>query len=402
MTFKPGLILVPFFLIFQTAGFAQVRPVNAMNSYSAHGSKTYHSELANTGQFGLTFGPAIYHGDLNVGNFSLKRSTGLAASIFGQYYFSNVFGFRMSLYSGILNGGIKTYELKGIEVQDSFTGVMLEGDLHIVINFSNLFFGSSPSRRFIFYGMLGLGYSGWYSKLTNKVYNYDSLQYDNPLTNFNASFVLPAGLGCYYRIGNRLNLGLEYSYKTYFSDKLDNTVAGYPYDVVHYLALNISFNLGTGLAKDHAIKAGRTQQLQTSEYPVSSPSYTPVYTSPASAPPAALPAEQPAPAMNFPGSVSPAERPRSKAIEATIGGLCYSVQIFAFERQTYSAEWIKKRYHITDEIRREKQGDTERFVVGRCSSMDCARKLKEKMKKLGISGAFIVTYKNGRRNYPEK
>ena len=387
MKFSPGPALVLILLTFSLAGYAQVQ----------HENSRYNSVLSNTGQFGFTFGPAIYHGDLNVGNFNLKRSTGMAASLYGQYYFSNVFGFRISLYSGILNGGIKYYEKSGLQVEDSFTGIILEGDLHMIVNFSNLFFKPSPKRKFFIYGSLGLGYGGWYSKLTNKVYNYDSMQYDNPLSNFNASFVIPAGLGFYYRIGNRINVGLEYSYKTYFSDKLDNSTGGYPYDAVHYLALNLSFNLGTVLAKGPGGKSRKTAQLQPTDYPVSYPVYStpgPVEYSP---PPEVKPMVIPPPRMEY----HKEERlPKATARSGEV--YCYSVQVFAFDRHRYSAAWIKQHYHIAEEVRLEKEGSVERFVVGKCKDLDCANALKERMKNRGIQDAFIVAYKNGRRHHSIK
>ncbi|MCX6242610.1 MAG: hypothetical protein NTX43_12450 [Bacteroidetes bacterium] len=377
MKFKQGIAWVIFFFIFSVAGFPQYKPVIS----------NYHSEVANTGQFGFTFGPAIYHGDLNVGNFNLKRSTGLAASLFGQYYFSEAFGFRISLFSGILNGGIKTYVKSGKEVEDSFTGIILEGDLHMIINFSNLFFRHSPKRRFFVYGTVGLGYAGWYSKLTNMVYNYDSLPYVNPLSNFNASFVIPAGLGVYYRIGNRLNAGLEYTYKTYLSDKLDNEVpAGYPYDVVHYIALNISVNLGTGQAKQ---KPRVSNELQPMEYSVSYPVSPRVYSPP---PPEVKPVQEDIPRIEY-----YEEKPIPKIIPKARGRFCYSVQICAFDQHRYSTGWIRKHYHISEEVRLEKEGKMERFMVGRCNNEECARALLEKMKTHGIPDAFIVTYQSGRR-----
>ena len=383
----PGLILVLWLFLWAGTASSQVQAT----------SSNYNSVLRNTGQFGLMFGPAIYKGDLNVGNFTLKRSTGLAASLYGQYYFSNVFGFRLSIYSGILNGGIKTYVKNNIELQESFTGIILEGDLHMIVNFSNLFFGASEKRRFFVYGTVGLGYGGWYSKLNNKVYDYDSLKYDNPLSNFNASFVIPAGLGFYYRIGNRLNLGMEYSYKTYLSDKLDNfPPGGYPYDVVHYVALNISFNLGTGLAGPRSKKV-KSSKLQTQDYQASYPVYTPRQSVVYTPPPETRQPEQVMPVM-----VYPSEKPNPVVKQKSSSGFCYSVQVCAFDRHRYSAASIKKRYHIVQEVRLEKQGKVERFMVGRCADVQCARDLKEKMQKLGIRDAFIVAYQDGRRHHSIK
>jgi len=416
MRSRPGPILVLCFLCITLAGISQVQSSNS----------NYNPVLANTGQFGLTFGPAVYYGDLNTGHFQFKQSTGLAASLFGQYYFSNSFGFKVSLFSGLLNGGIKSYQQSGQQMEDSFTGIILEGNIQMVINFSNLFFGQSNRRRFFVYGSVGLGYAGWYSKLTNKVYNYDSIQTNNPLNNFNAALVIPAGLGFYYRIGNRMNLGLEYDYKTYFSDKLDNVAGGYPYDVVHYISLNISFNLGTGSAREHKNKPVMSMQLQPQEYPVSYPVYIPpvsLQTEENSLQPEAgswQPAvsnRQPVissrkPAVN---SQQPEVSSRKPAVgrkktagcklqtassEAMAGSRHYSVQIFAFNGQGYSSARIKQKYHITEEIRVEKSGGVERFLVGRCADADCAKNLKEKMQRKGIHDAFIVVYQNGRRQKP--
>ena len=391
MKTSPGFILVLLILFFSLRGFSQVPAA----------SRNYNAVLSNTGQFGLTFGPAIYHGDLNVGNFTFKRSTGLAASIFGQYYFSNIFGFRVSLYSGILNGGIKSYVKNGAPVEDSFTGIILEGDLHILLNFSNLFFGQSEKRRFFVYGIAGLGYAGWYSKLNNKVYNYDSLATDNPLSNFHASFVIPAGLGFYYRIGNRLNLGLEYSYRTYLSDKIDNTSGGYPYDAVHYVALNISFNLGTGQARERGNRPLKSTQLQPSDYPAFYTGHEAVHPSPPETrhTEQAMPVTETTSAGNqeviLPPRLIVPPRASPKASEA----VWYSVQIFAVEHHKYTAGWIKNHYHIAGEVRVETIGKTERFIVGKCADIECARALKKKMQEKGIHDAFIVVYRNGRRNY---
>jgi len=396
MRSRPGLTLVFLLMFITQPGVSQTQGTGT----------NYNPVLANTGQFGLTFGPAIYYGDLNTGHFKTKLSTGLATSIFGQYYFSNAFGFRISLFSGILNGGIKSYEKNGQQMEDSFTGVILEGNLQMIVNFSNLFFKPSPKRRFFVYGAVGLGFAGWYSKLTNKVYNFDSLQSDNPLTNFNASLVIPASLGFYYRIGNRLNLGLEYSYKTYFSDKLDNTTGGYPYDVVHYVSLNISFNLGTGMAKERHSRPLQPAQLQPMEYPVVSRQEAVGSRQEEWSRQSAVGSRQEGSSRQSADgkrqegiSVKKTADRRLPTADSKLkaGNQYYSVQIFASGSRRYSAGSLKSRYHISEEIRVEKAGNVDRFIVGHCASAECAKSLKEKMQKKGMHDAFIVVYRNGKR-----
>jgi hypothetical protein len=362
-------------------------------------SAGFNPVLANTGQFGFMFGPVVYRGDLNMENFTLKRSTGLGAGLYGQYYFSNVFGFRVTVSSGIYNGGIKYYQKNKVDVEDSFTGLILEGDLRMIINFSDLFFGVGEKRKFIVYGFGGLGFGGWYSKLTNKIYIFDSLSVDNPLSNFNAAFVVPAGLGFYYRLGNRVNVGLEYTFRNYFSDKLDNSVAGYPYDQAHQLALNLSFNLGTGMASRKP--ATRSRSMETLGYSAAYPSAPyPVYRQPAPvpvpspvvAPPPIIPKE---PVKERP--VPETDIPLKKPVPKTSPGCSYAVQIFAFASHKYTAAQIRKKYRIEGEVWIEKAGGTERFMTGRCGSPECAARVKKSMQAKGIRDAFIVIYRGGKR-----
>jgi hypothetical protein len=333
--------------------------------------------LANTGQLGFTIGPTFYAGELNADGFSFGNSTSVGLGLFGHYNISNVFGVRIQLLGGFLNGGTMTTQVGNETKVESFSGVFLEVSANSTVNILNLItpYESTP---FSLYTILGIGVGGWYSKLATKIYYFDSLSSDNPLQNFNAAPLLPLGLGFQYRIGKRLSLGLDYTARFYFSDKLDNTEGTYRNDIIHYLSFGIALNLGTGnssrkrrgpypLLPDPYIKPSSTGECPPPKPPEKKPEYKP----------------EPL--------VAPPTMPPSSSV------FTYVVQIFAFAHHNYTAEWIARKYHIPIPVRRERIGSVDRFLVGDCPDLPCARALKQQMITLGIRDAFIVSYQNGQR-----
>lgn len=316
-------------------------------------------------RIGLNLGPDFYYGDLNSSKFWPERSIGFATGLFGEYQATNVFGFRLQLLGAWLNG-TKTIEVNGAPVDESFTGIVLDGTFNAQLNFTNLFSPYRASRNFFVYGTLGIGYAGWYTKLVNKVYDANTLNTDNPVNNFNGAMVVPAGLGFTYRVGGRINVGLEWTFRTVFSDKVDQTVGGYKYDSYNYLAFGISINLGKG--------SSNKPEPRGYNIPVAAPAPT-----------------QPTPA--------PGPEPLQYTPPAQDVNYDYTVQIFAFERHRYSAQWIKKRYKIPVTVRVEKEGSLDRFLVGDFKTLQEAMRLRDQMIRLGIRDAFVVAYRNGVRSH---
>ena len=324
---------------------------------------------ANTGQLGLMIGPTFYTGELNSGNFSFSRSTSLALSFYGQYHISNVFGFRVQLLGGFLNGGTRTIVLDESIIEESFSGAFLEGTFNGILNLSNLISHYKPTRKFFFYGLLGIGYGGWYSSMLNKVYDFDSLEFDNPLQNFNAATLLPIGLGFQYRLGTRISLGMEYTARFYFSDMLDNTAGLYRNDIVHYLSFGIALNLGTGKSRPRLPK--KAPPIRPGPY---------IRPTPCDPPPVMDPPQPP---------------PERQPVET----YDYVVQVFAFAHHKYTPEWIEKRYRIPISVRLEREGNVRRYLVGNCDNLLCADRLRDQMIQAGIQDAFIVAYKDGVRDH---
>jgi len=245
---------------------------------------------------------------------------------------------------------------------------LLESDFNILINFSNLISPYKSTRKVFVYGTIGLGYAGWYTKLLNKVYDANTIETDNPLNNFHSSLSIPVGLGVFYRISDRFNASLEYTFHLMSSKLLDQLAANNRNDRYDILSFGISINLG---------KPRKKTIIKVNDYPYSL--YTPESTSQPITPPVMEP------------------RPESPVI--TPQGFTYSVQIFAFISHKYSPEYIRKRYHIPQPVRVENDGRVERFLVGKSLDLQKAKEIQAQLIRLGIRDAFIVAYKNGVRHH---
>jgi len=354
----PIRLLILFFLI-SGYGFSQSAGTVKM------------SPFAKRWYLGINLGPDFYYGDLRTKSFLPNKNVSLAGSLFLQYHFNDIFGLRIQLLPGGLNGS-KMVEKEGKTIEESFTGIFIEANVNGTVNFFNLFSPGKPERRFFIYGTVGVGYSGWYSKLLNKVYNYDSLSTDNPLKNFHSSLVLPVGVGAIFKISEKIQANVEWTWRSYLSDQLDNTIGGYKFDMVDYLAVGISLRVG-GKGK-HQKENLNVLDYRYPVYPVTYQQPEPVRT-PQAEPP--VPVQQ----------------------SYTQEEYDYVVQIFAFDKHNYSAEWIRKRYKIGREVRREQEGTLSRYFVGNFRDIQSAKALRDEMLQKGIHDAFIVAYKNGVRHH---
>jgi hypothetical protein len=323
--------------------------------------------LARKWYIGANFGPDFYYGDLNASKYLPKKSVSIAGSLFAEYHFSNVLGLRYQLLIGGLNGS-KPVTFEGATADLAFTGLFLNPNFDLTINFSNLFSPNKPSRRFFVYGTVGLGYAVWFSKILNKVYPSDSIDLN---TFVNMAVEIPVGLGAMYNINKKLQVSVEWTFRTFLSDKVDNTVGGYKFDIVDYLAFGIAFNLGG---------KGVKKSPNVVDYPYQ---VTPViYESP---PPARI-EPQPQPQQITPPPIQPDE-------------YVYKVQICAFNQHNYSADWIRKHYRVNQPVTREQEGTMSRYTVGGYSNMQKAKELRNEMLKLGIHDVFIIAYKDGIRHH---
>jgi len=354
MLFRIGRVLL-------SAGLL-ILAMSCFSQSKGKGRKDF-ERFQNTWHLGVSIGPDFYFGDLNPGRKINGRNLSMGGGLFGEYQVTNFFGFRMQLLVSGLNGSYP-FDSIGKTWDNAFTGLLIEGSMNAIINFNNLFSPYKPGRSFFVYGLAGIGYAGWYSKLLNKVYDANTIDTDSPLNNFNAGLVLPVGLGSFYNLKNRFRFGIEWTFHTYLSDKVDNTVLNYKFDVVDYLSFSVSVNLGG--------KKKSSYKLQ--DYPVSA---IPVY---------------------YPSAPVQAE-PVQPPVYTEPETYDYVVQVYAFARYIKSTEWVKKKHNINYPVKRVQEDQLYRYVLGPYADLQEARTIRDEMIRKGISDAFIIAYKDGLRHH---
>lgn len=337
---------------------------------------------ANRWNLGISLGPDFYYGDLTF-NTSPNRNLSMAGSLNIGWQISNVFGARLQFLGAWLNGSADSL-INGEIVVNPLTGVLLEATMQATVNFTNLFSPYRSARWFFLYGTAGIGYAGWYTEFSNQVYDAGTINTNNPLNNFHAGIVVPLGLGAQFRLGNKFNASIEYTFHLVGSDLLDQTAIGSKSDRFDFLAFGITLNLGKGQQK-------KTPPVYYQPVPAR---VVPRTAEPAVPTPRILDPTPPAPSVSLPpppGMTVPGVEGSSSQ------NTSFAVQIGAFAAHTYSPQWIRTRYKIPVEVRKEETGKMDRFLVGDCSTLSCAKQLKARMASLGIRDAFIVQYQNGVR-----
>ena len=222
-------------------------------------------------------------------------------------------------------------------------------------------------------------------------------------SNWTTEIVIPAGLGAYVNLGDKVNLGLEWTLRALNSDKLDGTVGGYPYDMYTFLALNVTYNFNK--RNSGKLAPARYSTPKGVELPPP-PQIAPktevqqpkdVYEK--------LPPPQP-PEMITPEPLirkvdqQPQMVPDSAGLQPVSPGpegTVYRVQVFASHNEALTADDIRARLRLSTPVAREVSGEWFRFTTGEFPSRSKADLLMKQLRARGIKGAFVVKFVNGER-----
>jgi len=326
------------------------------------------ASLAGSWEAGAMVGPDFYYGDLNPNKFLPGvGSISAAGGVFITRQFTNVVGLKGSFLFGGLRGS-KSGTEGTLPATWSFSGSFIDFTISPVFNLSNLFSPYVDERKIFVYASVGFGINAWNTTLTKDLNG--NVTTPDQVKGFQAGFVLPLGLGMQYRITNNISAGIEYTLRTIFSDRVDQTVGGFKCDFINLFAFTASYRWG-----------GSKKKLNVQEYPYSSPVSYRKYTPPP-VPPPASPIQERIPVPSA-----------SEVYD-------YVVQVCAYSQHNYTVSWVKKHYHLDMPLTKESENGMNRYIIARYyKDINSARELCDKLRKNGVHDAWIIAYQNGVRHH---
>ena len=328
-------------------------------------------------QINYNLGFTEFYGDVSSNGYFKKFSgeISFATGISVRKYFSNSFGLGVNLwYSGIRSN--KDKRTTGIPTNFHLTGKYFDGNINLLIDFTNLFWGASD-RKVSIYGIIGTGYSTWNSTLTDSITG--SVRYSGDINGSDVykkgAFVIPVGLGINYMISNNWALNFEMNLRTIINDDVDVWNDGFKYDQLLYTSIGISYFINKNSKK-------KPKQVTRREAPIKPVATYDYHVNPNN---------QNSTAKTTPGVLLIEAPVEKKVILAS--GILYRVQVFATRNKMPSFNYLRERYNITGDIYENFSNGIYRYSTGSFSTYTEAVNLSIIMKKKGVTDAFVVAYK---------
>lgn len=328
-------------------------------------------------QINYNLGFSQFYGDASNNGYFKKFSgeTSFATGITARKYLSPVFGLGLNLWYS----GVKSYKDKnasGEPVSFSLTGKYFDGNVNLLIDFSNLFWGVN-SRKFSVYGIIGLGYGSWNTQLVDSLSGgtINSGDVIGDLTYESGGLVVPVGVGVNYMLNDNWALNFEMNLRTILNDDVDVWRDGFKYDQLLYTSVGVSYFINTG-----GKTKSKTKKVQSSSGPVKPG--VPVYDY----------------RLQSPSTSSIASKPEIELIEPEMpSGIVYRVQILAKRNNLPTIESLKMRFNITGNIYENIQNSIHRYSTGTFSTYKEALRHSYLIRDKGVHDAFVVAYQNNTR-----
>lgn len=367
----------------------------------------------------LSGGPNIFFGDLKQNKFlpatSPINELRFAGTLSLNRQLSHIFMLRGQFLFGQL-AGEKTKYKDGSPCNQYFESTLFELNVNTTINFSNLILRHNPKRFFFVYGTIGVGAVDWITKKKD-ITTGAIIGRDGSWETIKPHLVIPAGLGAYFSIKDKVNLGLEWTLRALTTDNLDATVGGFPYDSYSLLAFNITYNFNKptsdklgqasyqkqiGPPPPQPLLAAEIEAEKQKEQAAKAQVSANAKAHAAAAGSDSLPARE---GMLLPDTLMvdeflPDTNIMSPGVKA-VKGITYRVQVFAFKENTYTAEQVKQKFKLSQTVSKEFSGGWYRYTIGSSRDLLEAKKLMTFLRtSKEIPDAFIAKYVNGKRATP--
>ena len=371
-----NFIKILFFLLFIAV---------AVIGYGQTPNKTSKGAIDNW-QLNYNLGFTQFYGDAS-NNGYFKKFSGEIAFATGftvRKYFNQSFGLGLNLwYSGVKSH--KEKSATGIPVNFALTGSYFDGNLNLLIDFNNLFWGPS-SRKLSVYGIIGLGYSSWNAQLVDSLTGtiINSGDVIGATTFKKGGFVVPVGLGVNYMLNDNWALNFEMNLRTVLSDDVDVWRDGFKYDQLLYTSFGVSYFFNNKSKSKPVNKPPKSTKNVVSDKPLE-PS-VPIYDY-------RLQSTNKKPtSSNFDVILI---EPSVKQFNNT--GVVFRVQILAKTQNLPTISSLRNRFNIEGEIFENYQDGVHRYSTGTFNSYQEALKHSYLMKNKGVYDAFVVAYQNNSR-----
>jgi len=348
-------------------------------------------------------GTSLFFGDIkeksfwpaNYSNYTEWRmGTGLTIG----RQFTPFFGLRGQGIYGQLSG-IKTSTNK------YFQGDYIEFNLNGTFNLNSLFAGYNPVRKLNVYLLAGVGLTNYNSTLYNlstaQIIAKRGFGYGHGIGGRTLEGVAIGGIGLSYEISHRLSINLESAVHFVNSNAVDLYSKNFKYDSYNYTSVGLSLKFGE---KSHK---GAPQQMQLPKPFTPTPAVTtPVKSKeqkrmPVQPPP--VKAEKSVNTIKKTQQVQPQQKVKEpvpvRHILPAKPILEYRVQIRARYGKPVSLSYLSKHYHISkSKIRIDMHKGYYIYTVGSFDTYMQARTERDILRtKNGVTDAFVVAFKNGRR-----
>ncbi len=254
-----------FLLIFSLFGFLLLA---SSSSYSQEYEETDKNFFTNW-RININGGLNLFYGDIQQYRFApYKEDYRIAYGLSLHKQISPVFSFGGQLLNGKLHG-TRINTVSGTNpIGVNFDSDVFEYNFNSTINFSNLFGGFNPYRKFSIYGLAGVGFSNWETEVkkynTGEVLRRSGFVGSGP-NKRTTEIVIPIGLGFKFNLSNSFGINFQSTIRGVNSDRLDATVSCRKHDYYNYTSLGLSYyfnNLNISLVNPERRQAKYQRRIE--------------------------------------------------------------------------------------------------------------------------------------------
>ena len=398
LTFLQKIVPITILIIlYSTFGFAQTYNTNT-------GFKSYW-------QINVSGGTSLFFGDIKqykiwpVSSNENEWRFGAGVQLVKQI--SPVFGIRGQALYGQLSGTRRDWN-------KYFESNYVEFNLNTTISIRNIISSYQPNQFWDAYLVLGIGITNYNTELkdlsTKKVIRKVGYGNGKSFGGRTLQGIVTGGIGFNFRINDHFNVNVESVNRAMNSDDMDGWVGGFKYDIYNYSSIGISYKFGakksSKKSENYDYFKNDNKEIKEAEYDeydtdlVEPPAVDALVIEPSvvKTPDYTITEKKPAKEPEVIEEVTVDTQPEVVVVETVTPDLEYRVQIAAKYGRELAKQYLSNTYNINiNDIKEDRFNNYYIYTIGSFETYDQARDKRNLIRSQGISDAFVVAFKNGRR-----